>query len=499
MPANDNKGLGDFGLVTPSQGTNAADQLGGLKDILGSDLISEAEKSKMLTQQIGQLQGQDSSGFLERLLDPGVLLSILGGGVAAAAGAPIVGAGLGIGGLQRHQLLGAVEDQQRAKGIEELKDERDKADKSVEKMRGRIERMLVANSELFVGPGGEVPDPDVLGYLVTGADLPVFPQTRRVESRRDKQWDAKFKFLSGALEQAELPQDKAAIIPHMLELLEWKDAPQGLVENLAFSLGTPQWDQAWASTLFRYGGETALNALVFAGENGLSLQDPQVLRMIQFTGDDALQPSQVINQRVLDLIAEMNEWQKQNPEQALTIQDSAQNKAEEIKLMTEAAFAGRTADQALFLDKQNVPTGMDMSTLLRAYSMADKNLGLLNLVAQANNFDDLSKLSQQELENYKMNTGMNIISGAINVAAQSVAKQQAALRNRKMVEVGKALPNANDETIRIILNITMEGARERAKKTPDGLIDVADWERHIDSLLPEVLKVYQTEQKNLRK
>jgi hypothetical protein len=470
-----------------------------LGQLLGGTIEDEVLKSKLLSQKISELRSAETGAGP---LDLRVLLPLLAGGASAAFGGRTgqgIGAGLALGGIQNIGNIKEAEEAQRQTAIEDLEDRQEKAETRIEKHRNRLATMINTNPELFMNPDGTVPDPKLLGLLITGEDIPLYPQTRRLQERRDKRWDAQWSFFEEALGKARTPEDAAPIMQMMMSHLTETGAspvPKGAQTALINALGTPDFDNAFANTLIRYGGASALEAIKVAGERRLPLHHPEIIRLIKFSGDDMLSPSEKMTQRFINLVDEMNRWAKESPDLHQAIIDKAGTPGEELRLMADVVFADRPGDKTIFFDKGNLPKDTSLAELLQSYGLFDKNFDLANIVAQAKELQLVKQLSPDQFRQYKMNGSLDFLRGAKATAEENAGRRMAGLRNKKRLEITATLPKASDESIRLILNLAMEGALERAKKNPDGSVDVADWERQIDALIPVFIKAFQEEQPN---
>lgn len=493
-------GLSDFGLTADSQSNSVSDDREDvLSELLGNSIVSDATKSRMLGEKIAELEATEGSGLLDRLLSPEVLIPLLAGGAAAAFGGQsgaALGLGLGTGGIENIGKMKVLEKEHRKKAIKDLTDQQEQVEAGLEKKRNRLANALNTNPQIFQAPDGSVPDPETLGLLIFGENIGVFPQTRSLEARRGKKWDAQLDFLSGVLERASTVEDAQPVVKQLFAHMGWEQVPPSVVTQITKVIGTPEFDTNFAGTLLRWGGPSALSAMMHAAENNLPLTHPDVLRKVKFTNQDSLAPSQVLNAKFIDLVAEVNEWQKENPDQANAILSDADSPEEGIRQIADVVLSERTGDKAIFFDKANLPRDHSLAELLKAYGVVDGQTNLLNIVAQAQQFQQLQDMTPDQFKQWKMNNTVQFLDESKEAAQQNVGRQMAALRNKKRIDVEEAIPNASNETIRLILNITMEGALQRAAKNPDGSVNVADWERQIDTLLPEMIKVYQEEQPN---
>jgi hypothetical protein len=493
-------GLSDFNLTADSQSNSVADDSEDvLTELLGNSIISDATKAKLLGEKIAEIEGAEGTSLIDRILSPEVLLPLLGGGAAAAfggKGGAAFGGGLALGGLDNLTKFKELEKAHRQKAVSDLQDQQDKIETSLEKKRNRLATAINTNPELFKAPDGSVPDPETLGLLIFGEELGIYPQTRRLEQRRDKKWDAQLEFFTETLQKATTVEDAKPVVQLLFGHLGWDNASAGVIDNMTKIIGTPKFDTAFASTLLRWGGHSGLTAMRHAAENQLPLTHPDVLRKVKFTNQDSMQPSQVLTSKYIGLVTEVNEWQKENAEQAQSILDGADTPEEGIRQMADVVFSDRTGDKTVFLDKANLPANHSLEELLRAYGIIDKETSLASLIAQKEQLQAVKGMTSEQFKNWKMNNTVDFLDSAKQTAQENVGRQMASLRNKKRMVIAEALPGASDETIRLILNITMEGALDRAAKNPDGSVNVADWERIIDGLLPDMIKTYQEVQPN---
>ena len=492
--------LSNLGLSAPSQ-SSAADEGGPtLSDLLGNVVLDEAGKSRILEDEINQLrQGKDSS-FLQNLLSPSVLATLgLAGGAAIFGGETGrgIGAGLGIGALSGADLLGEIDRSQRTAAIDELEDKLEDSQGRLDKARNRFSNLMTSNPELFVSPEGEVPDAQVLGWLTTGTDIPLYPQTRRIENRRDERWKARFDIFSKGLENAKSKSDANNLTRAMFQHLGWKDVPSEIVENLSNSFGTPEFERELASTLLRHGGPTALDAMIFAGENGLPLHHPDVLRKVQFVGDpsSAITPSQRINQKFLRLIDEVNDWQGDplNSQSVLQIQQEAKgDQTAASRAIIERALEGRNADIAFMADKANLPADTDLATLMAAFRMVSGKEGMLDLLSAAGAIKEFADETPEERRDRRGSSALQLIESTEGIAAEKQGNRDAELRNKAAMRFQTGFQEV-DATFGVsqiyqLVDMVYVQALKDAERNPDGTINRESFEKLFNQYTQEALE-----------
>jgi hypothetical protein len=486
-------GLTDFGLSRPSASSTVGNDNVNLDALLNNEMLDERGKANLLEEQLAKARlaetaAQEKGGLGDILKDPKVIAKLLGAiGLAAAGGGPgaVAGGALALGGLQKGQLDVEAERAQATAARKEVEDQLDTSLGRLDKMRNRIATAFNTNPEAFASPEGTAPDPRVLGWYMTGTDIPMFPMSRRTFENRSKQWESRVGVLEDALQKAQDPATRRKIMEHLAGQLNW-NASSGIIDALA-NANPVDFDTTLAATLLREAGPSAIDAMIFAGENGIPLHDPRALRMLKFTdaGKNDLLPNQKLDARYAQLLVEMNDWANANPEQYGKMIEEAQDPEVGLSNLAAAAFAGRPGDQTLFLQKANLRGSGDFAELQAALSMWMSKSSVLQTLGVLDQIPDVQNMTPDELAVFNVQNAERLRDETKTAARATFANKVAAQRNtivqtlvtelnappqaaykaadqilKQAIQADEKKPGTFDETIEKLTKATIEANRK---------------------------------------
>lgn len=337
----DGKGLSNLGIGQQTQSSNAG---GSLKDLLGSSgVMDEVGRSRMLSSQLDLVQRSQPRSPIDFLTSPRGLLALLGsvGAIAAGGQAQNVGIGALLGTLGQAQQVQEAERAQKDKATEELTKQWEKSQGRLDKLRTRMANIYNTNPEAFQGPDGSAPDPQVLGFLLTGeGNLPIWTSTRRNLNRNDKVWEAQTKLYTDALEEAPNEESARQLTELVLKQLGDPNPAPEKVSALVSAYGKPDGD--FEEDLFKFYlkeyGMSGRDAITFAKSNGLSLTDTQVLRFLKKPEGT---PAAEWTSNELERFKFIEGWETdpKNAQKVLSIRNGAKDSNEGQRLVNEAALA----------------------------------------------------------------------------------------------------------------------------------------------------------------
>lgn len=476
-------GLSDFGLTSPNDATSV-DSGPSLADMLSDAVLDETATAKQLSAKIDEAGAAEAPTLIDKLLGPRGL-ALLAGSIGVGLGGGGLGgaAAFAAGGAKGTQGVVAAERSAQNAAIEKLEGDLEKSQARLDKTRNRIANVYNTNPDSFLNPDGTpAVDARVLGWYVTGTDIPLFPQTRRLLNQRDERWSKRMDVLSEALENTDNAEDATNITRAMMRQLQWFDADDATVQSIVNSIGTEDFDATFAGILFKHGGASALDAMIFAGEEGLPLNHPEVLRRIDFRTQDedgGQPPSQVLNQRFIDAMDAVNTFE-QNPINAKFVQETKQgNTPEEARklIATQALADTGSAEVDFYLDRVNAFAPQDFQRFQSAYSQISSKSSLVDSVRGGTSLKEKLGLTDQEWANLKAEQAQEVVAQGEKAARLSAANQNAVLNNQAAGKINGALPNLGVQAVYGLVDKIAEAAAAQAKKNPDGTIDRADYER----------------------
>lgn len=488
MPKNENLGgLSDFGLSQPSE-SSAVDNP--LADLLGNNILDELGRSRMLARQANQLRaGAGDRSFLSRLLSPEGLAPLALGGLAAAAGQPAFGAGLGLGGLQNLQALEEAERTQRIKAVEEVADQQEASLERLDKARNRFIQLLQAQPDMFLTPEGEMTvDARMLGWYATGAPIPLYPSTRRAMDMREEGWKRQSDAMYESLQEAKTKEDARIITTRLFEHHGFASPPPELVESMVNSFGTPDMETQLVDTLMRYGGPSGQDAIIFAGENALPLSHPEVWRRVMFR-DPSVTPSQMKNIKYIQLVDEINAWQQDpvNAQQVLQIMQEARgDEATASRAIAGQVLAGRQADLDFYLDEANVPEGLTVALYQRAYSTVASKDRAVDAVRGAQSIPRKRAMTDEEILEERGRNTIRLIEETRDGIAQTQGNRDAVMRNNAAVRIQRELGGGISAVYADVDKI-FAAALEDAPRDQNGVVIREAFERLVEQYTNELI------------
>ena len=484
MPANEALGgLSDFGIPQTSQ-ASSVDQ-SPLAQLLGNQVMDELGKARQISGQMDQLRsGQGDKSFLQRLLSVEGLIPLLLAGGAAAAGQPGIAAGVGIGGLQSITQAEEAERSQRTKAMEDLNKQLDKSLDRQDKSRNRFIQLLQSQPDMFLDEEGRSTiDARVLGWYATGAPIPLFPETKRILDQRDESWDKTGDVLYKALQEAQSPEQARVLTKNLFRHNGMDIVPPELVESIVGSFGTPEFDNQMANTLIEYGGPSGFDALIFAGENNLPASHPDVLRMVKFQPKDVT-ASQQLNARHLGLMDEVNNWQQDpaNIQEVLQIQsEAAGDIGGATRVITERALAGRNADISFFLDETNVPEGLTVALMLRAFSTVTSKEKMVEALREVKDMRRKRGLTDEEFNQERGLNTVRLVEETRDNVAKTQGNRDTGLRNTAAITISDAVPGTGLTQIYAIVDDIFAKALVASRDPQTGEVDRAKFEATIEA------------------
>jgi len=395
-------GMGDFGLTQDSNtNSNAAGSEDGantvdLQDMLGSSILDAEEKARLLGEYSQGLGIEGGGGMKDQLFSKrGLLLAALAGG-SLAAGQPGLAAGIGLGGIEKGAENVAAERTALKAAKDQAEAERDKALQRADSERNRLANMFNTNPEAFVNPetGEPVMDDQAFGYLLTGQNVAIHPTTRRVMNRRDKDHERVTEIFMDSLEEAQSVEQAGQIVTQLFNHLgDAGNVPPAVKDALVRAYGTPEFDKEFASTVFRYAGASGRDAAIKAGELGLPLHHPTILKMMDFSKGDAITPSQQLNSEYIKLRETVRLFQM-NPENATILaatREETNNGTEFNRALVEMALP-LGADQDLYFDKANLIKDGNFDQFQEEYNNSMGQYNLLATLGQIDSIDEYMSL-----------------------------------------------------------------------------------------------------------
>jgi hypothetical protein len=402
-------GMSDFGLTQPSQtnslseGSQDGANVPDLQQLLSSSLLDAEEKARMMSQQMEQLRGQETQGVRGRMFGTqGAItgLAALAGGLIS--GRPEMALGIAGGGVDAMKEAEAQERTALKEAYAAAASERDAALDRADKERNRLATMFNTNPEAFVDPntGEPVADPQALGYLLTGTDLPIHPTTRRVMTRRDENRKAVTGLLTDALEAAQsIPQARQVTNELFRHLGDEGQIPGGVKDSLIEAYGTPEFEREFASVAFRYGGQTGLDAAIEAGRRGVPLHHPDILEMMDFSQGDVLTPTQKVTDEFLKLSDRVRLYQTSptNADIVAGLRESAEDTTAFNRALVEKALP-LAADQMAYFKGAGMIRDMSFDQWQAMYNDARGKYSIVDTIGGVQVLEEVEGLEGAERE-----------------------------------------------------------------------------------------------------
>jgi hypothetical protein len=482
MPASKNFGIGTTALSNATGPLQSGPDLGQLLAQLGTQPAIEANQ---LQGAIGELQGQQTPGMLERLMGPAGLILAAGSLLAGSEGGGLGAAAFGLGGLKGLQAQETLEREQQAKAIEQLQDQRDTALDRVSAIQQRVNNVFNTNPEAFIDPetGEPVASPEMLGLLATGFPVRLFPQSRRKLARATASREARHKLYETALDSAESIPDARQIVRSMMHNIEWFDAPDGVVDAMARAMGTPEWTPTLAN-IIATNATNAPDVFTRAAELQVPLEDWQIISMIDWRGEEAELPTDAENK--LMLIMRYNDWMQKNPELAQKARQESVSDSEFYRSTMDQAFAeepGSSQQLKVFLKVDE----NEATQFLQGYDEFSKQHELATSLSGYDELPAIRDMTDEERARYFARGAIEVNKAKRAETLEEQAKQDAAWRSKIQSQIKAEFPTLGPKSI---INITNE-MHERARKaslTASGFIDRQKFE---DAMQAEMAKMRQ--------
>ncbi len=473
MPGKDlGGGLSDFNLTADNDSTSIGDgaglnQLLQMLDGLGRGQIEERQRAANLSEKLGNVDS-----LLDRLKTPkglAMLAATLGLGAAAGPGAAAGFAGGAVGGLQGEE----------AAETAAIKKELEKSEVRIEKMQQKFATAFNTNPEQFIDPetGQPVLDARVLGWFMTGDTIPMYPQTRRLLNQRNERWKARMDVLTDALGAATTKSDARNLTGAVLREMQWFDPPTEVVDSMVNAMGSDDFDNAFAATLIRHGGQTGIDALIAAGEQGLPPYHPEILRGVKFRTESSITPSQELNQEFINQIKTVNDFSTSPINAEFMRNVRATNEPEEVtRLVAEQALKNQGQASIDTYTKRVGAMGTDeFGRLMQAYSIGNSKRKLVDTVRGAQSLRETLNMSDEEYEAFQMRDAQETVEDAKDAALQSAGNQLASQRNDIATTINDSLRLGPQGTYKLV-DLVIEAALKNATK-PDGSIDRAKFDQ----------------------
>lgn len=444
-----------------------------------------AIEANQLQDAIRQLQGQEGPSLVQRLLSPAGLAlaagTVLAGKEAGASGALAFGAG----GLQGLQGQTVTEREQRADAISQLQDQRDQALDRVEKAQQRVNNIFNTNPEAFIDPetGEPTIEPEELGLLATGFPVQLFPQTRRQMQNATTDKMARHDVFVKALGNSRSINDARQILRGMMGNMGWHDTPDEVVDALARSMGTPDWTPTLANIIAQ-NATNAPDVFIKAAENGLALEDPAVVSLVDWRTQPVELPTDAENK--LLLIQQFNEWLLRNRDKAGKIREQSTDNTEFLQGAIDEAFA----DQPGSGQQLKVFLKVNEDNAAEIFESYQEFMKKHELAAQLSGYDEMESIrnmTDEERARYFMTGAIAMRDAKRQEILESQAKEDAKWQSNIKAQLRNEFPALGPLSVINITNKIFRVATEAARR-PDGRIDR---ERFEETVRTELQKVRQ--------
>lgn len=481
--------LSDLGInaSTQSSALSPARQGPDLAALLGNSQIDSLGKARLLNHMIAQRQ-QGQPNLLQQLLSPGGIAGAVGTGIAGAVGGGE--AALAFGGGALGGLLEQREAQRTANegAIEQLMEQRDDALGRVEKSQQRISNLLTTQPDLFLNPetGETNIDPNLLGLLATGEPIRLNPSARRQLARRDATWKARDAMLRDALEEEDTLAGARVLTRAWFQNMDY-EAPDEVVEAMARSMGTPDFDSTLAGILAEHGGTSFLSAAIAAREQGVPLDDPNIMAMINW--NEAANSDISSDEYFVSLVGRMNAWSSDPQNRGMVIgiaQEAGDDVKKKNQLMAEAAFAGQQGDINAWITKTSNFSDSDMALLTRSMIESGDWLGLTEILASTEVARFLRDKPEEEQIRYRGQLASRYFQTLLDIKRGNSAQRDAYLLNSTQEALANELQMSTADARNIAIHILVEAQKETADL--NGNIDQDKYERTVDAFTKQVIE-----------
>jgi hypothetical protein len=408
-----------------------------LASLLGNAITGPLGEAKGIEQQIGAMQGAQGPGLLEQLFSPKGL-GLLGGALMAGkqGGAGAAGA-FGLGGIQGIQSLIAQEKEQQAAAIASLQEQRDKALDRADKAIQRVSTAFNTNPDAFINPetGEPVLSPREIGFLATGTDIEMFPQTRRLMEQRDEQWKRRMDLLTGALKSTRSLEDARNLTEVVMRNMNWTDPDPATVDALARSMGTERFPIEAANAILKAGHSSGLAAIVYGLENGLAWDDPEVWRRVDFNEETATDPQNIQDQLYADALFAMNDYERANPEEVFQMRrESGEDNSKYLTQLSEKALAQQAGTRSLFQRKMGLLGDDTVDNLMRSLGVIRDNNSLAIKLGGIDKLPVMRGMTDEQRQQFELDQANHLAGATQRAATNSKAESDAALMNDAVVK-----------------------------------------------------------------
>lgn len=479
MPSPKDLGIDTTAISNATGPLQGGPDLASLLRTLGTQPAQEATQLQGALQQLQQ-GGEQQPNILEQLLSPAGLAIVAGSLLAGKAGGGAGAAAFGLGGLQGLQGQEAAKQELRAEAIDKLQEQRDKALDRVESAQQRANTIFNTNPDAFIDPetGEPTIDPETLGLLTTGFPIKLFPQTRRRLNQADASQTARHELYGEALKGSDSISDARQILKSMMTNMQWFDVPDGVVDAMARSIGTPEWTPTLANIYVQYGGASALDAFIHAAENKLPLEDPAVLAHIDWQERPATDID--LADKEVSLIERLNKWGSDpaNRETLRTIREEVgTDEVKFIQRQIEEAFVEEQGNKAFMLKRLGI-LGNDFAQYIAAYRLVSDKFDLANRLSGISKLEFLDNLSPEEFEKWKATQASSTKKAMDDAAFRTSASQDAESLNLVKQRLRAELNLGTKATIDVaneVLRVAIEAATR-----PDGRVDRDKFEAEVE-------------------
>lgn len=445
----------------------------GLQQLLGqSSMLNQTLQAQMLGQQAQALQAQESPSLLQRLLSPGGLALLAGSGIAANQGGPQAGLAFAGGGLQGIQQQIANDEAQKVAAVEALQKQRDDALDRAEKSMNRVSQIFNTNPDAFTDPetGEPTIDETLLGILATGEPIMLSPNARRKLNRSDAQQTARHNFMVDALKESQTIEDARNILHGIFGNQGWKNPPTQVLDSLAKSIGTPEFESEMIRTIMDYGGTSGKQALVTAATNGVSPADPSIIKMIDWSEKqpDDLTPTQVEDLKILSLDEELTKW-RMDPANAKKVEALKRKHGTDQSAMqseiVDIVLGERSGDWNIYVNaRRHLIESGELGTLWKGYADSGALFDLTNALTGLD--PKFRSMSADEQVRFRATAAYGVF--------QALRDQ---VNETKAVNDGLSLNNATNRFIREIPGMNSDQASVVAQEI---LKDATDENGNVD-------------------
>ena len=408
----------------------------------GTNFGQNLQQSQALGQRAEAIQGQEEPTILQRLLSPGGL-ALLAGSIAAGVGSGTGAQGalaFGLGGLPQIGESIAREREERGAAVKQLLDERDELLDKNEKSMNRFTQLFNTNPEALEGI-----DENLLGILATGENIRLSTTARRRAARTDADLKRRHEVLLESLQNSTTVEDARTGVRAIFNNMDWLDVPEEVVTAAARSLGTPDFDSTLTKIIFDHGGSSALNAIIAAREQGVGLEDPGILSMIDWNEkeEDSLTPSQRENLKLLQLDEELNKWSSDpaNVEKLAELRQTAGE--DEITFqaaVVQEVFAGRSGDINFYTDERgHLARDGKWRPFMAAWAESGQLFNLARVIASAD--PKFRQMGEEEQIRYQAGLAFKTFKGMLDSVNEVNAFDDATKLNNAAVLFIQQIPN----------------------------------------------------------